>query len=365
MLKYQRVLLSLLSGQETFFAKKDHLLFSGDVNVFVELFTVEELANLYVDTGFLQTVLSFLEEQHWLQKKQNPNIDLIFERFLDPFLKIELSPLVFLHEFLKASSIAHKKILDSKSHCIEIVILQVIKRRAYSEQKLFAGQVLILISDLFEFENLLGLEKLGRGEHLALSIYRTYDSLDELFNLNYLADRGMKSILENTERLYEGAGIGVQSGYSTVLTAIRYLKPLQGARFVDLGSGYGRLGLVIGILRPDIDFKGYEFIQHRVDITMATVLNFNMQGHVQMYTQDLALKEFLIPDADIYYLYDPFSDVTYGHVLSQLVSISLKHKISIVTKGNARAWLIDIVQSNCWPPPQEFNNGNLCLFSSQ
>jgi tRNA1(Val) A37 N6-methylase TrmN6 len=100
----------------------------------------------------------------------------------------------------------------------------------------------------------------------------------------------------------------MELGYSTVLTALRYLYPTQGSRFIDLGSGYGRLGFVIGLLRPDMDFKGYEFVRHRVDNAMLTVENLDLQDHVQFYTQDLSSRDFQIPDAEIYYLYDPFSE---------------------------------------------------------
>lgn len=360
----QRVLIGLLSIQDPLLTKKDQQSFCYDISAAIQELTSLELAELYVDNGFLQVFLKFLEEQLWLQTHGTPPSGFIYAEFITPFLKVEFSPRIFLHPFLQASSASETQIFEDKTVHLEKMILGFIKTKSIDEQKIFSTQVLNSISNLFEFENQLQLKKKRDGQHLGFSMYRIYDSMDEVFNLNYLADRGMFVDLKIKERLYEGAGVGVQSGYSTVLTALRYLNPAQGSRFIDLGSGYGRLGLVIGLLRPDIQFTGYEYVQHRVDIAMATVMKFDLQSHVQFYTQDLARVDFQIPDSEIYYLYDPFSEETYKYVLAQLMKISKRKKISIATKGNARQWLIDITQNNGWSYPEEFDNGNLCLFKN-
>jgi hypothetical protein len=360
----QQVLLALLTDPKVLYSKNNLVQYVGMTEMALSSFSPGEFAEFYVEIGFLQSVLVFLKEQHWLQKKKNPEIEICFFDFVGAYLAVELSPLGFLHGFLQSSSIKETAILTKKAVCIELSILKLIKLKSFAEQKIFFTEVLKLISNLFEFENQLQEKLLLRGEHLGLSLYRTYDSLDVLFNLDYLADWQMKVDKNNSERLYEGSGVGVQSGYSTLLTALRYLQPSPGARIVDLGSGYGRMGLVIGLLRPDIDFKGYEYVRHRVVVSMAAVTNLSMQTHVKIYTQDLSLKEFLIPDADIYYLYDPFSADTYQHVLKQLVLVSHRQKITIVTKGNARSRLLEVAQCRGWPPPEEFYSGNLCFFKS-
>ncbi len=175
----------------------------------------------------------------------------------------------------------------------------------------------------------------------------------------------MKQDLQIKERLYEGAGVGVQSGYSTVLTALENLSLKPGDRFIDLGSGYGRVGLVVGLMHPEVNFVGYEYVPHRVKIAADSTERLSMEKHVHFLTQDLSLKEFQIPEAEIYYMYDPFSEDTYGHVLSQLIELAKHRKVMIVTKGNARGWLMDVVRQEGWGEPQEFDSGNLCLFVSR
>ncbi|MNU03300.1 hypothetical protein D3C72_2472680 [compost metagenome] len=61
-------------------------------------------------------------------------------------------------------------------------------------------------------------------------------------------------------------------------------------------------------------------------------------------------------------MYDPFSEDTYGHVLSQLVEMSRHRKITIATKGNARGWLTETARREGWSEAEEFDSGNLCLF---
>jgi SAM-dependent methyltransferase len=362
MTNHQRVLNELFSSTAKHpFPKEDHGSFIDRTKHLILAFTPKELAELYVDVALLKTLLNFLKEQHWLeQKKALPKLQ--FKTFVQSFFKNELGHIEYLHSFLENCSIESIKPLGQKSVYIENLTLEEVKKLPFNSQKIFATHVLTLMAKIFEFENQLQIQKKEQGLNVELSMYRTFDGLDYILNLNYKADLGMKTDPTHNERLYEGAGIGVQSGYSTVLTALNYLNPKQGARFIDLGSGYGRVGLIIGLLRPDIQFTGYEYVPHRVEIARSSSHNLELENHVHFLTQDLSLNEFQIPTAEIYYLYDPFSKETYSHVLSQLVKLSQVQKIFIATKGNARGWLLEVNEKEGWLPPKEFDGGNLCLF---
>lgn len=361
---YQKVILTLLFNQDL----STELTHNQDLvqKTLLQLQTLncENLADLYINIAFLTTSIHFLSEQHWLQKQTHQKEEVPFKTLIQSFFIKELEPILFLKTSLEAISVQDLKELNNKALAIEKTCITYVKEKNSSEQKIFIKHALALMSHLYEFENQLDLEKKRQNLHLGYSMYRTFDRLDELFNLNYNADHGMKMDLNNHERLYEGAGVGVQSGYSTILTALRYLNPSHGARFIDLGSGYGRVGLMVGLMRPDLNFKGYEYVQHRVDIANLACDHFNLKAHVQFYTQDLSSEEFKIPDAEIYYLYDPFSEKTYKYVLDQLILLSRRQKIAIATKGNAKGWLMDICTHEGWATPKEFDSGNLCLFES-
>jgi hypothetical protein len=359
------VIINLLENQDIPYSKKNPEAFIELANQTIKSLNPQGLAELYVDLGLLEVFIKDITEQHWIQEKKEKKLITNFESFIKPFLKSTLAPSLYYHAFLKASSVVELKVVSNKIGIIEGNILKRIKVNDFAEQKMFVKKVLELTTELFELENNVMSEYLANNKDMGLSLYRTFDGLDEIFGLNYSADHGMKTVMTNTERLYEGAGVGVQSGYSTILMALRHLQLTPGMRVIDLGSGYGRVGLVLGVLHPDVNFVGYEYVPHRVEISNTTVQNFGLQSCVQFLAQDLSSAEFQVPDADVYYLYDPFSEETYRYVLSQLVAISERKKIIIVTKGNARKWLDEIAGVMHWPQPKVYHTGNLCLYSSR
>lgn len=359
MLRYQTSLLRFFSNLEL----KNAGLFSDQVKNELQSFSDVELGDIFFITAFLSTAMEFLKEEHWLQKKQN-NLPETFKSFINPIFKSELSTISFLENYFEASSLVESAVVKKKAQLIETLTIDLIKSRTPGEQKSFLVQALSRMAVLFEQEISLNSDKKAQGLQLGLTFYRTFDRLDEVLGLNYDSEVGMTQSSHHEERLYMGGGVNVQSGYSTILTALQNLNLQPGNRIIDLGCGFGRVGFVVGLLRPDVDFKGYEFVKNRVDLAQHSSQRLGLEKHVNFFTCDLSDRNFHIPDAEVYYMYDPFNEDTYKYVLSQLVSVSRQHKITIVTKGNARAPLLEVAKREGWPPPREFDNTNLCLFES-
>lgn len=333
---------------------------------FLSPLSMEEISQLYIYSAFLVPVMEFIKEQLWL--KNNDNKDrkevVCYEEFLAPFFIEELFSISFLKEFLIAKGSSNIREVSKNSERIESLIIGLIMERSGEDKRNFIFQSLRKMTSCFLFEE--NLQK-GRFQHMGHKgprLYRAFDRLDDVFNLNYQKEQDRVVKDGNEERLYQGAGATVQSGYSTILLAIQCLDSKCGSKVIDLGSGYGRVGLVYSVLRPDIKFVGYEYVSHRVDVSNSASNDLNLQGNLEFKTQDLSLESFKIPDADIYYLYDPFTEETYTYVLKQIVEVSLRKEITIVTKGNARSWLTKIASDNSWPDPILIDNGNLCIFKS-
>lgn len=323
----------------------------------LQFLNTQNLAEVYVLAAFSQTAIPFITESHWLYRKQNGAAP-VLPIFLESFFRKELMRLSFFRSYLEEIELKGFKELKEHLHRLEVAVIEYIRTRPALEQREFSHSSLLQMSALFAEEE--------SWQPTGISLYRTFDRLDEVFELNYEADAGMKiETIDGGERLYEGAGVGVQSGYSTVLTALNHLQLADSARFVDLGSGYGRVGLVVGLLRPDINFVGYEYVPHRVHISAKTAERFQLHEHVKFEIQDLSLEEFSIPEAEVYYLYDPFSEETYKYVLDQLIEISRRKSIVIVTKGNARKWLLDVAARENWSQPKQYDSGNLCVFRTR
>jgi Methyltransferase domain len=193
------------------------------------------------------------------------------------------------------------------------------------------------------------------------SVYRAFDAMDEVFGVDYTVDDGM---LENqTERLYEGGGVGVQTSYSSLLTTLQALSLPSKATMVDLGSGFGRIGFTLGCLRPDVQFVGYEYVDHRVQMSKDVAMKMGLTN-VQFFTQDLSDRDFKIPVADVYYMFDPFNRETYAYVLDQLIEIGKSKSITIVTKGRANVWASDALKIAGWLTNDAMDLGAIQLFRS-
>lgn len=316
----------------------------------------KDLAGFFIDSIYLKSVLLHLIEDHWTQSKNSPT-ELNFERFIKKFLNAELKPLLFLHSFFSNSSIEGMQVAVKALTHTEKTFLSFIKSKPYEFQKTFLQISLQRMSELFELEHQLNTDDKKNEGDANLSLYRVFDVLDKIFGLDYLLNE--TADIDQKERLYEGAGVGVQSSYATILLALRYLNLTKGSRFVDLGSGYGRVGLVVGLMRPDIQFIGYEFVKERVDIANKARDLLHLEKNVQFIAQDLST--FKIPVADTYYIFDSFTDVSYAVIMDQLQEMTLNKRITVVTKGNAKLWM----KNKFWSEPQEFNGGNLCLFRSR
>lgn len=336
----------------------NQILMSSDYEKLIESMTVNHLAHFFIDAAYMTHAMQFIKDQYWLESKNSETI-VMFKHFISKHCNYELQPILLLKSFLASSNLHSLQQIGINAEALKKYIVSTIKKKTACEQKEFAQVSLKLMSELFNFESNLNFDKKIKNQDLGLSMYRTFDIFDELLDLHYITDEKASEDTKK-ERLYEGAGLGVQSSYATTLNTIRYLNPQSGTRFVDLGSGYGRVGLVLGLLRSDVQFVGYEFVEDRVQIANDSVAHFTLDQHVYFYTQDLSAPDFKIPEAEFYYIFDSFTDETYKYVIDQLVQISQIQKIKIITKGNARLWL----QNSSWVKTHEFNDGNMCVFES-
>ncbi len=338
-----------------------------DPNYNTDDFTPVELAHLYTKSALLITVMGFVKEQLWLQGQEDKRLDEVtsYREFMTPLFSNELTSVLYLKDFLIESGAGKIKKIIMDSKAIESQVLSQITELSTEDQKSFLVKSLLEMKSYFltEEQNQQGQEQ--SDGHVGPRLYRTFDNLDDIFELNYQLDRDMKIDHHTTERLYQNAGVGVQSGYSTILLALHNSSPKEGSTIIDLGSGYGRVGLVCSLLRPDINFVGYEYVPHRVDVSNNACESLELQESLSFEVQDLSLASFDIPEADIYYLYDPFTEETYHYVLKQIVEMSKKKKITVVTKGNANTWLTEIANENQWPAPLIIDEGNLCIFRSR
>lgn len=134
---------------------------------------------------------------------------------------------------------------------------------------------------------------------------------------------------------------------------------------IDLGSGYGRLGFYLNILRPDIHFTGFEFLDYRVNQACENLIKMNASKNTQFQVQDLSKDDFRLPEADFYYLYDPFTDSTYHLIMKKLVELSQRKNISIISKGNSKNWLRSIQEQMRGYQIRSLDNDHIVIIEKQ
>lgn len=317
-----------------------------------------ELASFFTDIIYLKSALDFLIQDHWIYN-QTAQSNYNFQKFIKKHIDKELKPLLYLHDSLINSSLSQLKAATLEVGKMEKHFLSFIISMDPDHKKKFLQNTLRMMSEFYELEHQLDQAKDPLKPVSQMSLYRAFDVLDDIFGMHY--DFSETASITQKERLYEGAGGGVQSSYASVLLALRYLPLPKAAKFIDLGSGYGRLGFVIGLLRPDVEFYGFEYVNTRVQAANKICMNLQINQNVHFLTQDLSKSDFQIPVADVYYIFDSFTDETFQIVMAQLEQLALTHHMIVITKGNARLWM----KKGCWSEPQEFHGGNLCFYRSR
>lgn len=196
--------------------------------------------------------------------------------------------------------------------------------------------------------------------------YRGFDGLDEVVGLDYGDDRTMAERDAGPERLYARAGAGVQTSYSTIFRLLDHLRLPEGAHLVDLGSGFGRVGLAAGLWRGDLRFSGYEYVGHRVEAARASAKRSGLdEARVRFLRQDLGEAGFRLPVAEVYYLYDPFSQETYRRVFAQIEKRGRERATMVVAKADARENFRRFVARDEWSEPEIVDEGTLMVFHSR
>ncbi len=124
----------------------------------------------------------------------------------------------------------------------------------------------------------------------------------------------------------------LQTPYSEIIRILQLLKIKPYQHIIDLGAAYGRMGVVIGGLYIKNQFTGYEYVRARVDEgnRIYKDLGFN---RVQLQTQDLFAKDFELPEADVYFIYDYGQVEHIDHTLKQIEQVAYKRPVKIVVRG--------------------------------
>lgn len=128
--------------------------------------------------------------------------------------------------------------------------------------------------------------------------------------------------------------------YSEIAFFLKIINPMRRDLFIDLGAGYGRVGLVLNKLYPEVDFIGYELVLERVNEGNRVFKNLGC--NYKLIEKDLSSTDFKLPKANFYFLYD-FGKVSHiRNILKELEQLTdQNHHFKIIVRGMGVQSIID------------------------
>ena len=156
----------------------------------------------------------------------------------------------------------------------------------------------------------------------------------------------------------------LQTPYTEIRFMLSKLNLRPGERVVDLGAGYGRMGLVMGAHYPENDFLGLEVVEARAR-EGNRILKNQACTRASLECVDIAKAGFFLPAAQVYFLYDFSSD---AYQIENLI-LKLKNQaaiapLKVIGRGRSvrdrierlEPWLSQVIA------PQHF--GNFSIYQS-
>ncbi|MGE3610092.1 MAG: hypothetical protein AB7I27_10935 [Bacteriovoracaceae bacterium] len=133
----------------------------------------------------------------------------------------------------------------------------------------------------------------------------------------------------------------LQTPYNELRKMCHSLNLKQGDHLVDLGAGYGRLGLILKYYYPGIRFTGFEYVPERVE-EGNRIFQFYECSQSTLIEQDLGSPKFQLPIADYYFLYDYGNLFQMRMTINQLENLALNKKFKVIARGHGIRSIIDL-----------------------
>lgn len=158
----------------------------------------------------------------------------------------------------------------------------------------------------------------------------------------------------------------LQTPYCFIYEAFQYLKSINcDLRFViDIGAGYGRVGLVVSQAYEDVRFIGYEVVKERVREGNRVFEKFGLSNFI-LINENVLKQEFSLPLADVYFIYD-FGEKDDIYLLLEIISrYTAAKEIFLIANGDYVNELLSGM-SLTWKLEHDLNhNGKMKIYRSK
>ncbi|MDA8793043.1 methyltransferase [Bacteriovoracaceae bacterium] len=124
----------------------------------------------------------------------------------------------------------------------------------------------------------------------------------------------------------------LQTPYSLIHDALMHLKDISVNRIIDVGAGYGRVGLVVDAFFPNAEFIGYEVVKERVN-EGNRVFDKHDMNNCSLIKANVLSADFDLPQAEIYFIYDFGEKEDIHQLLLSLAHIAKSNKTYLIANG--------------------------------
>lgn len=121
-----------------------------------------------------------------------------------------------------------------------------------------------------------------------------------------------------------------ETSYLMIRDIFEKCPPQTNETWIDVGSGYGRLGLMGGTNFPHTNFIGFEIVKERVAEASRIATAFELTNS-RFFQQDLSAPTFHLPVADVYFFFSPVNGETADKLVSELISNAKIKKHRVIT----------------------------------
>lgn len=170
---------------------------------------------------------------------------------------------------------------------------------------------------------------------LGFKIPKIEDKLQQKYRA-YYRDNDLNSRKQHYEGTQTWIGLHpqvLQTPYSDIHRCLSYLLDKEISSIVDIGAGYGRVGIVAKSLFPDVEFKGFEIIKKRSDEGNRIFQKIGLDD-CSISNEDVLKEDFHLPIAQVYFIYDFSEAEDICMILDQLEDRYNSSNYYLITKGD-------------------------------
>jgi hypothetical protein len=124
----------------------------------------------------------------------------------------------------------------------------------------------------------------------------------------------------------------LQTTYFEIIELLEKLDIEDEMSVCDLGAGYGRIGIVMGELYKKCSFVGFEVVDFRVE-EGNRIFKSRDYNNAKLRCENLANTDFVLPDADIFFIYDYGDVVQIKKTLNDLSDLADRKPFTLVARG--------------------------------